>query len=73
MHLNYSLQLNANQKTSSEKISYFCWWCRHNYNEFYVLNSLLKSLAAVEREKLKLRKIYYKNGMWLQNINPRKI
>ena len=54
MHYNNFLLFNSDQKTAAEKISYFHWWCRQNYNEFYSLHSLLKSLAAVEREKVKI-------------------
>ena len=36
-----------------EKV-YFQWFCRKNYVEFYSLHILLKSLAALEREKINL-------------------
>ena len=56
---------NFNQKSSSEIISYFQKHCRQNHNEFYFLFKLLKSIAAIEKQKtqldIKLRNI--QNGM----------
>ena len=54
MHYNDFLLFGSDQKTMAEKVSYFQRWCRLNYNEFYSLFNLLKSLAAFEKEKHKL-------------------
>lgn len=54
MNYNNFLLFNSDQKTADEKISYFHWQCIQNYNEFYSLHSLLKSLAAVGGEKVKI-------------------
>ena len=57
---------NFNQKSSSEIIFYFQNHCRQNYNEFYVLFKLSKSIAAIKKHKIqleiKLRNII-QNGM----------
>ena len=45
---------NYNQKTSEEMISYFQQYCRQNYDDFYSLFLFLKSLAAIEKERLNL-------------------
>ena len=52
--------------TYSEIISYFQNYCRCNYHDFYYHSKLLKSIAAIEKEKLKLDiklKNLIKNGM----------
>lgn len=41
---------------SSEIISYFQNYCRYNYHDLYFLFKLLKSIEAVEKEKLRLEK-----------------
>ena len=41
---------------SSEIISYFQNYCRYKYHDFYYLYKLLKSIAAIEKEKLNLEK-----------------
>ena len=45
---------NYNQKTSEEMISFFQQYCRQNYDDFYSLFLFLKSLAAIEKERLNL-------------------
>ena len=39
---------------SSDEIIYFQNYCRQHYNEFYHLFKFLKSIAAIEREKINL-------------------
>ena len=43
--------LTAEEKIEEEKIECIRRYCRQNSNEFYKLDSLLTSLAAVERKK----------------------
>ena len=57
---------NFERMTYSEIISYFQNYCRCNYHDFYYNSKLLKSIAAIEKEKLKLDiklKNLIKNGM----------
>ena len=58
---------NFERMKYSEIISYFQNYCRCNYHDFYYHSKLLKSIAAIEKEKLKLDiklKNLIKNGMW---------
>ena len=45
---------NFNHKTSEEIISYFQQYCRQNCDDFCSLFLFLKSLAAIEKERLNL-------------------
>ena len=45
---------NFDKITSSNVICYFQNHCRQNYNKFYFLFKLLKSIEAIERERRKL-------------------
>ena len=50
-----SFLFNFDKMTSSNIICYFQNHCRQNYNEFCFLFKLLKSIAAIERERRKLK------------------
>ena len=51
-------------------ISYFQQYCRQNYVDFYFLSSFLKSLAAIEKERLNLEN-KLKNTLEQWNANTK--
>ena len=61
---------NYNQKISKEIISYFQQYCRQNCDDFYFLFLFLKSLAAIEKERLNLEN-KLKNMLEQRNANTK--